>query len=421
MPPASVDGLVEHLSRILTADRQDSAQRVGTLLMIGIEDFNGINIQHGRKIGNRLLRLIVERIRAAADDSDVVARLDGVEIAVLQSPAGDPIALAERIFRIAGRPYLFEERFLKVGLNIGMTRLVAGSMDADEALREASLALAAARTDSVGTWRWYTPEMLAAVNTRRRLVDELRLARERNQFELHFQPQVSADCLTLIGFEALLRWNRPGHGLVSPLEFVPVAEAYGLMPEVGEWVLREACSHAMQWPGHLRISVNVSAEQFTARGELVLAVRNVLLETGLEPSRLEIEVTESTLMRCKERALDQLRSLKALGVKVSMDDFGTGYSSLSRLLGFPFDGIKIDPLFVAALGREERATALVRMIAELGTSLSIATVAEGVETEAQASILRANGFTDIQGFLISHPLPAAGVGGFISEQQGRTR
>jgi diguanylate cyclase (GGDEF)-like protein len=393
----------EHLGnwcQAIKTGRRDPA----ALLMIDLDGFKAVNDVHGHLVGDSLLRLAAQRLGACIGDGDMIARLGGDEFAILHQSDCTAKALAARIINIVGRPYLVDGCVIMIGASVGIAHVCCDGTDAQSLLRAADLALYSAKSRGRGTRCRYSSDMGKSARDYRSMVDDLRRAVTLGQMSLEYQPQAAVSDGKIVGFEALLRWRRPGHGPIPPAVFVPVAEEAGLMHEIGEWVLHTACREAASWPLPLRIAVNVSPEQIGDDDALVERVREVLAITGLAPERLELEVTEGTIRRAESNALAQFRKLRALGVKISMDDFGTGFSSLSRLLSFPFDGIKIDRSFVAALGHDDKAAALVRSIADLGSSLAMTTVAEGVETEAQAIMVRANGFTDMQGFLISRPM-----------------
>ncbi|RUP13274.1 MAG: GGDEF domain-containing protein, partial [Methylobacterium sp.] len=275
----------------------------------------------------------------------------------------------------------------------------------DRLLKNADLALYRAKLDGRGTYRFFEPEMDARMQARRKLELDLRQALARREFQLHFQPQLQLASGTLIGCEALIRWRHPERGLVSPLDFIPLAEEIGLIVPIGEWVVRQACRDAMTWPEHMSVAVNVSPAQFKS-DRLVETIISALAGSGLPARRLEVEITEGVLLQENDRTLQTLHRLRELGVRVSMDDFGTGYSSLSYLRSFPFDKIKIDRSFVKDLTSKPDGEAIIRAIAGLGKSLGMTTVAEGVETAEQMQRIRLEGCTDVQGYLISKPVPA---------------
>jgi EAL domain-containing protein (putative c-di-GMP-specific phosphodiesterase class I) len=275
-------------------------------------------------------------------------------------------------------------------------------------LRNADLALYRAKEAGRGTYAFFEESLNQRAQERRQLESDLRLALERGEFELHYQPLFDLDQNRICSFEALIRWNHPKRGLISPADFVPVAEDTGLIVPIGAWVIREACAQAAGWPGQIRVAVNVSPVQFH-RGALHETILRALATTGLAPDRLEIEITESIFLEGSETTLRLLHALRALGVRVALDDFGTGYSSLSYLQSFPFDKLKIDRSFIHNLLTREGASAIVHAITELANALGIETTAEGVEETAQLMELRAHGCSSVQGFLFAEPMTVADV------------
>jgi predicted signal transduction protein with EAL and GGDEF domain len=287
-------------------------------------------------------------------------------------------------------------------------------------LRNADMALYRAKADGRGTYHFFQPEMDAQMQERRKLELDLRKALLADQFELYYQPLIEVASGEVSGFEALIRWNHPERGLVPPDAFIPVAEEIGLIVPLGDWVLKQACREAATWPGKLTVAVNLSAVQFRNQ-MLALSVVSALGQSGLAASRLELEITESVLLQDDRSVLDALHQLRDLGVRICMDDFGTGYSSLSYLRSFPFDKIKIDRSFIRELGKGNDAVAIVRAVLELGSSLGMITTAEGVETEEQLEILRAEGCMQLQGYLFSRPVPAPQIQSLLTRLQPRIR
>jgi EAL domain-containing protein (putative c-di-GMP-specific phosphodiesterase class I) len=276
--------------------------------------------------------------------------------------------------------------------------------DADVLMRDADLALYAAKGSGRSTYRFYQTEMRLEAERRHQLTVELREALQNGEFELYYQPIIRLDNDGLSGFEALIRWRHPERGLIAPMEFIPVAEETGMIVPIGEWVLREACRTAARWPSHLKIAVNLSVYQFR-HTSLLATVVSVLDETGLRPERLEIEITESVLLSEVEQSLSLLRALKELGIRIAIDDFGTGYSSLSYLRSFAFDKIKLDRSFVAGIETDPGNLAIVRAVVGIASGFNAMTLAEGIETEEQLGKLRAEGYSEVQGFLLGRPMP----------------
>ncbi len=392
----------------LTARLADSADQGLGLLMLDIDRFRIVNDTLGPQIGDRLLATLAARLRRALRGSDLAARLDGDEFAVVVADTSDPPeleGLARRLMDVLGRPYLIHGQPVTVGLSAGIARAPQDGRDADTLVRRAAMALHAAKAAGRGRCAAFTPEMQSRSETRRRMETDLRRAFALRQFALHYQPQVDVTCARLLGFEALLRWRHPALGPVSPALFVPLAEEIGLIAPIGAWVLMTACREAMRWPEPLFVGVNVSALQFE-QGDLLAAVGEALRHSGLPAHRLEIEVTESALLTNPETTLATLGRLREQGVRIAMDDFGTGYSSLTRLQSFPFDKIKIDRSFVSGGRGVAEGRAIVRAITGLGTSLGMRTIAEGVETLEQLDAVRDEGCREVQGYLFGRPAPA---------------
>jgi predicted signal transduction protein with EAL and GGDEF domain len=314
-------------------------------------------------------------------------------------------ALAERFVETLNSDIDCDGRKVRLGMSIGLATFPADGTDMVALLRNADAALYRAKAEGRGAIRFFEADMDRMLHDRRALQADLALAVTRNELQLYFQPQ-SRMTGQIIGFEALLRWDHLRRGFVPPDTFIPLAEESGLIDQIGEWVLREACKEAATWRKPLQIAINLSPLQLR-KPELVPLVHSVLLETGLPPERLVLEITEGALMDDYSRAVSILRRLKALGIRIAMDDFGTGYSSLSYLQSFPFDKIKIDQTFVANLERNAQSAAIVRTVISLGRSLELTTVAEGVETQAQLEILRREGCEEMQGYLIGRPQPIA--------------
>jgi predicted signal transduction protein with EAL and GGDEF domain len=305
-----------------------------------------------------------------------------------------------------------------VGASIGIALAPDDGDASDALLRAADMALYRAKSDGRGMFHFFEPDMDRRIQARRSLELDLRKAYQNGEFELYYQPLVNLERDEVSGFEALLRWRHPERGMIQPNEFIPLAEEIGLIVPIGEWVLRRACDEAATWPANIKIAVNLSPVQFRSRG-LVQAVLSALAHSGLSAQRLELEITESVLLGETEANLATLHSLRALGASISMDDFGTGYSSLSYLRSFPFDKIKIDRSFVNEMMERADCVAIIRAVAGLGMSLGIATTAEGVETSAQLDCLRAEGCTEIQGYLVSPPRPASEVWQLLAASNAR--
>jgi diguanylate cyclase (GGDEF)-like protein len=381
------------------------------LLLLDLDRFKAVNDTLGHAIGDKLLCRVVDRLRATVRKTDLVARLGGDEFAILQRSPKQPDAakaLAQRLVDLVGRTYLVDDHILNIGVSVGIALPPTDGADPDRLLKSADLALYRAKEEGRGRFRFFEPEMDARAQARRTLELDLRRAFALRQFEVFYQAQMNLHDKQVVGFEALVRWRHPQRGMVSPAAFIPVAEEIGLISQIGEWVLLTACREAANWPGNQRIAVNLSPMQFSTPG-LVDTVAAALATSGLPAERLELEITESVLLEDTAATLAILHQLRSLGIRIAMDDFGTGYSSLGYLRSFPFDKVKIDQSFIRDMPTDGDSAAIVKAIIGLGISLGISTTAEGVETEEQLNRLRAEGCTDIQGYLLSKPVPAAEV------------
>jgi diguanylate cyclase len=379
------------------------------VLMIDLDRFKLVNDTLGHDAGDQLLRQVAERLSAALRDGDVVARLGGDEFAVLQVHAPEPEcahALAARIVSQIDAPFVVDGQAVNIGASVGVALAPADGDEPAVLLRNADLALYKAKADGKGAFRMFEPALDARMQQRRLLESGLRQALARGEFELHYQPLADARTGRTTGAEALVRWRHPERGLVSPADFIPVAEETGLIGPLGQWVLRTACAEAARWPEEISVAVNLSPVQFRD-GRLADTVAEALADAGLPARRLELEITEGLLLSDEERTLHTLRALRASGVRISMDDFGTGYSSLSYLRRFPFDKIKVDQSFVRQLPTDPESAAIVRAIITMGACLGMSTTVEGVETAEQLAFTAAEGCDQIQGYLISRPLPVA--------------
>ena len=419
VPAERVDGLTglsdrqwfrERVADMLAAPGQ--ADQVA-VLMIDLDRFKTVNDIHGHPVGDALLQTVARRLRSAVRDGDVVSRLGGDEFAVAMPVGAAAEAMGKRLVDLLSRPYLLDGHVAIIGASIGIALGPQDGADVAALVRAADLALYQAKEYGRQTVRVFEQGMYARARARHLMLDDLRRALALHQFEIHYQPQLNLTSRRLVGFEALVRWRHPEHGLVPPDQFIPLAEEMGLIVGIGEWVLRTACLEAMSWPGQLTVAVNVSAKQLADQDRLPRVVHSALATSGLSAHRLEVEITESALIRHEKEALHVLHTLRAMGVRVSMDDFGTGYSSLSQLRSFPFNKLKIDRSFVRDLSGSSEAIAVVRAIAALGASLGMTTTAEGVETAEQEAMIRADGCTDMQGYLISRPVPAGDVAALI--------
>jgi diguanylate cyclase (GGDEF)-like protein len=385
---------------------------------LDLDQFKVINDTLGHPAGDALLVEAAQRLRTAAR-GNFVGRLGGDEFVILQSVGSDRDAidrLARDILRAIAQPLTIEGNELVPSTSIGIAIAPDDGRDGGTLLRNADLALYRAKEAGRGTYAFFEESLNQRAQERRQLESDLRLALDRGEFELHYQPLFDLEHNRICSFEALIRWNHPKRGLVSPADFIPVAEDTGLIVPIGAWVIREACARAATWPEQIRIAVNVSPVQFH-RGALHETILRALATTGLAPDRLEVEITESIFLEGSEATLRLLHALRTLGVRVALDDFGTGYSSLSYLQSFPFDKLKIDRSFIHNLLTREGATAIVHAITELANALGIETTAEGVEETAQLMELRAHGCSSVQGFLFAEPMTAADVEQLFREQR----
>ncbi|MGA2287660.1 putative bifunctional diguanylate cyclase/phosphodiesterase [Bradyrhizobium sp.] len=387
------------------------------VLLLDLDGFKGVNEALGHSVGDLLLKSIAGRLRDILQATDRIARLGGDEFAILQTSMPQPassVALAEKIIELTAATRSIDGHDVTVGASVGIAIGEPGEIDAGHFLKRADLAMYGAKSGGRGTYRIFDPEMDCQVQARRLLERDMRQGLVQNCFRLHYQPLVNLQTRKVTGFEALMRWQHPERGLVSPLEFVPFAEEIGLIVPLGEWALRQACSEAMNWPDDIGVAVNLSPVQFK-KGSLASAVVSALASSGLPASRLELEVTESILLEKSDSNIEILNQLRGLGVRISMDDFGTGYSSIGYLRNFRFDKIKIDRSFVQDLMEDDGCLAIVRAVVGLGKSFGIRTIAEGVETEAQLERLALEGCTEVQGYLYSRPVPADQVPALLAE------
>jgi predicted signal transduction protein with EAL and GGDEF domain/DNA-binding CsgD family transcriptional regulator len=354
---------------------------------------------------------VADRLHGCVRDVDLVARLSGDEFAIIQKlldQPSDAAALAIRIREAIHEPFDLDGHQVTVDISVGISIAPNDATELDELMKAADIALYEAKNTGRGTYCFYGPEMNARIQARGKLEQDLQNALANGEFELFYQPIISLEDNKVSSFEALLRWHHPERGLVSPAEFIPIAEDTGLINPLGEWVLRTACAEAATWPDDIGVAVNVSSIQLTHKN-LANAVVGAIASAGIQPNRLELEITESVLIQNTLANLATLKSLHDLGVRFAMDDFGTGYSSLSYLLSFPFYKIKIDKCFIDALSDSNESHAIVRAIADLARSLKLRVTAEGIETVQQLQQIRILGCTEMQGYLLSPPRPAAEI------------
>ena len=393
------------------------------LLCLDLDRFKAVNDTLGHPVGDALLRAVADRLRDSVRESDTVARLGGDEFAILLLDAtelAETTAVAHRIAQVISDPFDLDGHQVSVGTSIGIAVAPRDGAHPAQLMQHADLALYRSKQERRGSWRYFEPAMDEVATARRVLEADLRSATLLQQLELQYQPLVCSRTRTVTGFEALLRWHHPDRGLVAPGEFISVAEEIGLIPEIGAWVLQQACAEAATWPDHLRVAVNLSARQFRGQA-LVGAVTDALQRSGLPARRLELEITESVPLQDDQATLSLLQTLHAFGTRIALDDFCTGYSSLSYLRSFPFDRIKIDRSFVSDLLIRDTSCSIVRGLIGLAASLRMHVTAEGVETERQYAFLADAGCTEIQGFLVSPPVAAREVPRLISLLSARLR
>jgi diguanylate cyclase (GGDEF)-like protein len=381
------------------------------VLYIDIDEFKSVNDSLGHMIGDELLKSVARSLGGCLQENDFVARLGGDEFAIVQTgikDAAEVTALVNRIFEAIRTPYECLGHQVTTDASIGIALAPQDGSDLDQILKNADLAMYAAKAAGRRTHRFFAAEMDAEVRERRILETDLRQAIQDGGFEVYYQPCLGLENNEITGCEALLRWRHPQRGMISPAEFVPIAEETGLINPLGEWVLSTACAEAATWPEPIRLAVNVSPVQFKS-GTLALKVVAALAASGLAASRLELEITEAVLIRDDDAALAVLHQLRAIGVRIALDDFGTGYSSLSYLQRFPFDKIKIDRCFVTDIAEPEGSSCIVQAVVNIAAERRMTTTAEGVETEQQRDLLRALGCSEMQGYLFSPPKPAAEI------------
>jgi diguanylate cyclase (GGDEF)-like protein len=421
------DALTALPNRVLLHDRMalaladcDRGRRCA-IHCLDLDHFKAVNDTLGHPVGDGLLQAVAKRLTGCVRLGDTVARLGGDEFAIVQrDPASEQatVEMAQRIIDVISQPYEIGGHQIMVGASVGVAITPCDDQGVDTMLRNADMALYRAKSEGRSTWRFFEPDMDAAMQERRILELDMRAALTGQQFELYYQPLVNVRSHEVSGFEALIRWHHPTRGMISPAEFIPLAEETGLIVQIGAWVLRQACADAATWKANLKVAVNLSPLQFKDRN-LVAVVQQALTSAGLPAWRLDLEITEGVLLQESENTLATLHKLRALGIRISMDDFGTGYSSLSYLRSFPFDKIKIDQSFIRDLASHSGSVAIVRAVTGLSSSLGIHTTAEGVETEEQLARLIAEGCTEVQGYLFSPARPAHEVSKLVEEISNR--
>jgi diguanylate cyclase (GGDEF)-like protein/PAS domain S-box-containing protein len=409
------DSLTDLANRVLLNERLEQAlgRRIHREEMVAVhhldlDQFKAVNDTFGHPAGDKLLKIVAERLRGLVRETDTIARMGGDEFVIVQAPIADPAdatSLAQHVIRLMSEPFDIDGHQVVIGASIGIAVGPNDGLSPDKLLRNADLALYRAKGDGRGTFRFFETAMDLQMQTRRIMEQDLRKALPGGEFELYYQPVLNLVSNEISGFEALIRWNHPKHGMVGPATFIPLAEEIGFIVPMGEWVVRQACATAAQWPENLHVAVNISAAQFRSPG-LMQVIVGALASSGLHPRRLEIEITETVLLQNKDTTLAVLHQLRALGIRIAMDDFGTGYSSLTYLQCFPFDKIKIDRSFVKDITENAGSLNIVRAIAALANGMGMTATAEGVETREQLDKITSEGCTEMQGYLFSRPLPA---------------
>jgi diguanylate cyclase (GGDEF)-like protein/PAS domain S-box-containing protein len=397
--------LRQQMDEILLHTRR-SAEKVA-VLVLGLDNFKSVNDTLGHGVGDKLLRGVAKRLRSSLREEDTLARLNSDEFAIIQTGMmrpEDAALLSRRLLDAIADPYLLDGHSVVIGATVGIAMAPGDGEDSEKLLKNADMALSRAKTETRGTFSFFEADMDARAQKRRKIELELRDAIQNEVLRPHYQPLIDLSTGRITGFEALVRWPHPERGMVSPGDFIPVAEETGLVNGVGGLMLRRACMDAALWPDDVRVAVNLSPAQFRV-GNLLSVVMDALKQSGLPPERLEVEITETVLLEKSDTVLATLHALRSLGLRISMDDFGTGFSSLSYLRSFPFDKIKIDQIFVRDVAANRDAQAIIRSIVSLGRGLGVTITAEGVETEAELSCLRAEGCHEAQGFLFSRARP----------------
>jgi diguanylate cyclase (GGDEF)-like protein len=404
---------MQRLSAIV--DQFAGSDGLSALVMIDLDRFKGVNDTFGHGAGDALLIEVAQRLRTIVRATDVAARLGGDEFVLLLPglrQRNDVVMLAERVLRGLSEPVRIQGHDVRIGASLGIAFHPQDGRDADTWLKHADMALYNAKHGGRGVYRCFDQQLFQAVTDQHLLEIELRMALDGEGLEVHFQPKFACNALEITGFEALARWRHPSRGYISPAVFIRIAEDCGLIHRLGQWVLEHACECVAEWEPRYPVAVNVSVMQLRDNG-LKDHIATVLRKTGLQPRNLEIEVTESVMADDDQVVLDNLRAIKAMGIKIALDDFGTGFSSLSYLRRFSFDKIKIDRSFVQGQADDPGVRVILEAILGMCHNLGLTTVGEGIETREQLDLLRNRGCTEVQGYLLGRPMPAKQIPAFI--------
>lgn len=410
---------IEFLEQMAKTEASLRRGEMAAVLYVDLDHFKAVNDTLGHAVGDEVIKQASARLWGCTRETDILARLGGDEFAVLLRPitgASDAARVAERLIKSISAPMIINGQSVTIGVSVGIAVGPGDGVQTDTLLKNADLALYKAKDDGRSTYHFFETGMDAQLRQRRAIEMGLRQALEKNEMQLVYQPLLGLTENRVTCVEALLRWTHDGE-VISPVDFIPIAEDTGLIAQIGEWVLRDACQTAASWPGDVRVAVNLSPAQFKHR-DLVAQVQSALSAANLPASRLELEITESLLLAQSDSVLTMLHALRGMGVRISLDDFGTGYSSLSYLRSFPFDKIKIDRSFIRDLTTAPDSLAIIQAVIGLGKSLGMLTTAEGIETQEQFDLVRSQGVSEIQGFLFSPPISGEALVRLFRDEMG---